>query len=36
MCGCYPLVCVSQVTEALTLIKQVEDMLQTAASTKAH
>ena len=36
MCGWCPLVWVSQVIEALTLIKQVEDMLQTAATTKAH
>ncbi len=36
MCGWCPLVWVSQVIEALTLIKQVEDMLQTATSTKAH
>ena len=36
MCSCCPLAWVSQVTEALTLIKQVEDMFQTAASTKAH
>ena len=36
MYGCRPLVWFSQVTEALTLRKQVEDRLQTAASSKEH
>jgi hypothetical protein len=36
MCGCCPFASVSQATEALILIEQVEDSPPTAASTKEH